>query len=74
MKCTYCGETDESSLITRSSIINGCVETIDICSSCFWFKKVNVTIKNDKISSKQRTKRESVSSGDINRSGKAEHN
>jgi hypothetical protein len=41
MACKYCGDSDESKLMMRSSLINGRVETIDICTGCFWFKKFN---------------------------------
>jgi hypothetical protein len=34
--CKYCNEQDESRLIMSSRLVNGRVETIDICFRCYW--------------------------------------
>lgn len=36
MACKFCNEKDESKLVMRSSVVNGKVETVNICSSCLW--------------------------------------
>lgn len=36
MTCEYCDEKDESMLVMRSSVVNGKVETVNICTSCLW--------------------------------------
>lgn len=37
--CAFCNESDESRLIMSTRIINGRIETIDICPGCFWIEK-----------------------------------
>lgn len=54
MKCNYCDETAESKLLVRSSMVNGIVKSIDICLSCFWFKRIRVAMKDGKILSKKK--------------------
>ena len=39
MRCRYCDERDGSNLIMSSRLVNGRVETIDICFRCFWLEK-----------------------------------
>ena len=39
MRCKYCNEVDESRLIMSTRLVNGRVETIDICLRCFWRDK-----------------------------------
>jgi hypothetical protein len=34
MKCKYCGEEDESELVTRTEVVDGKVQNVDICTSC----------------------------------------
>ena len=34
MKCEYCGKEDESKLVMRSEVVDGKVQTVNICTSC----------------------------------------
>lgn len=38
-RCAFCDDSDEGRLIMSTRIINGEVETIDICPGCFWIEK-----------------------------------
>jgi len=47
MPCKFCGERDESKLIMSSRLVNGIVETIDICFKCYWRDKFEAETKGD---------------------------
>lgn len=47
MRCRYCGESDESRLIMSTRNVNGKVETIDICLSCFWIERFKAEVKGE---------------------------
>jgi protein-arginine kinase activator protein McsA len=36
MACEFCGEKNKSRLGMRTRVVNGKVETVEICSSCLW--------------------------------------
>ncbi len=46
--CKYCGEKDKSRLMTRSTVVEGKVETIDICLECWWSKEIHGKEENGK--------------------------
>ncbi len=48
MRCVHCGENEKSRLVARSKVVNGKVETIDICLECWWTKEINVDVKDGK--------------------------
>jgi len=48
MECKYCAEKDETRLMTRSTVIEGIVETIDICLECWWIIEVHGEGENGK--------------------------
>jgi hypothetical protein len=52
MACKFCGEKDKSRLGMRSRVINGEVETVEICSSCLWEKIMYNETKDGKLLSK----------------------
>jgi hypothetical protein len=41
MACKYCNDKDESKLVMRSRVVNGKVETVNICTSCLWEQLLN---------------------------------
>ncbi len=51
--CAFCNESDESRLIMSTRVINGEVETIDICPGCFWIEKFKAEGENGSRLSKQ---------------------
>jgi hypothetical protein len=53
MTCEYCGKTDKSRLMTRSTVIESRVETKIMCVECWWSKEINVDEENGKLLSKQ---------------------
>ena len=52
MACEFCGEKDKSRLGMRSSVVNGKVKTVEICSSCLGEKLMQDKSKNEKLLSK----------------------
>ena len=52
MACEFCGEKDNSRLGMRSSVVNGKVETVEICSSCLGEKLMFAEIESGKLLSK----------------------
>lgn len=54
MMCIYCNELDGSKLMTRTKLVNGKAETIDICQSCWWLKEINGDTEDGKSLSKQK--------------------
>jgi hypothetical protein len=53
MECKYCEEQSESRLMSRSQVVDGEVETIDVCVQCWWFKEINTDGKNGEQLSEQ---------------------
>ena len=53
MQCKYCAESEESRLMTRTSLVNGKVETIDVCLECWWSKEVHGKTEDGNLLSKQ---------------------
>ncbi len=54
MACEFCGEEDKSRLGMRSSVVNGEVKTMDICSSCLGKKLIPSETENGKLLSKEK--------------------
>lgn len=54
MACEFCGEKDKSKLGMRSSVVNGKVETVEICSSCLREKLMCDETENGKLLSKEK--------------------
>jgi len=54
MACEFCGEKDKSKLGMRSSVVNGKVKTVEICSSCLGEKLMLDKSKNGKLLSKRK--------------------
>ena len=52
MACEFCGEKDKSRLGMRTRVVNGKVETVEICSSCLWERLMYG--ENGKILSKRK--------------------
>jgi hypothetical protein len=52
MACKFCDEKDKSRLGMRSRVVNGEVETIEICSSCLWEKVMHGESEDGKLLSK----------------------
>jgi hypothetical protein len=53
MACKYCNEKDESKLVMRSSVVNGKVETVNMCSSCLWEQLLDDHSENETSLSKK---------------------
>ncbi|MEE9614125.1 MAG: hypothetical protein V3W31_04100, partial [Thermodesulfobacteriota bacterium] len=43
----------KSRLVARSKVVNGKVETIDICLECWWTKEINVDLEDGKRKSRE---------------------
>ncbi|MBT6690433.1 hypothetical protein HN903_02480 [archaeon] len=54
MTCKFCGEKDKSRLGMRSSVVNGKVETVEICSSCLGEKLMFGEIESGKLLSEEK--------------------
>jgi len=61
MACEFCGEKNKSRLGMRTSVVNGKVETVEICSSCLWERLMHD--ENGKILPKRQTNTERVATG-----------
>lgn len=55
MACEYCDEKDESRLVTRSSVVNGKVETVTICTPCLWEQLLDDHGEDGNLLSKKNT-------------------
>lgn len=38
-ECVFCHEKDQNKLMMSTRVVNGKVETIDVCLACFWIDK-----------------------------------
>ncbi|MBU0477920.1 hypothetical protein KKC91_05080 [bacterium] len=56
-QCKYCGEKDESKLTMSTRVVNGKVETIDVCLACFWIEKSRAEGKDGNKLSEQASER-----------------
>jgi len=52
MACEFCGKKNKSRLGMRTRVVNGKVETVEICSSCLWERLMYG--ENGKILSKKK--------------------
>ena len=52
MACEFCGEKNKSRLGMRSKVVNGKVETVEICSSCLGKILMHDKSKNGQLLSK----------------------
>ena len=52
MACKFCNEKDKSRIGMRSRVVNGKVETVEICSSCLWEKLMYSESEDGKLLSK----------------------
>jgi hypothetical protein len=48
MECKHCSEKDKTRLMMRSTVVEGTVETIDICLECWWSKEIHGKEENGK--------------------------
>jgi len=53
MVCKYCNEKDESKIVMRSTVVDGRVETENICTSCLWEQLLNDHSEDGNLLSKQ---------------------
>lgn len=53
MPCKFCNEKDDSKLAMRSTVVNGKVETVQICTSCLWGKLTNDAIEDGNVLSEK---------------------
>lgn len=56
MECIYCNELDGSKLMTRTKLVDGKAETIDICQSCWWTKDIHEEREDGKKQSNRKSK------------------
>lgn len=54
MACEFCGEKNKSRLGMRTSVVNGKVETVEICSSCLWERLMYDENEDGKLLSKRK--------------------
>ena len=62
--CQICGEKDESKLTMSTRVVNGKVETIDVCLACFWIEKSRAEGKDGNKLSEQASERANKSTRD----------
>ena len=63
MACKFCGEKDKSRLGMISRVVNGEVETVEICSSCLWDRLMHNESDDGKLLSEGKSVEERMPKG-----------
>lgn len=50
MPCKYCGERDCFNLFLSSRLVNGKIETFEVCFSCYWLDRFRSEGENARLS------------------------